>query len=87
MNKMEKRVIFKKEDIEESIQKMAKEIVEKNSSMEDVVLVGIRTGGAFLAKRLQESIARLNALKPLAICYPKTRPITKSEHCGNLSSR
>ena len=66
MNKMEKRVIFKKEDIEESIQHMAKEIVEKNSSMEDVVLVGIRTGGAFLAKRLQESIAHLNDLEPLA---------------------
>jgi len=41
---MEKTVIPKKQDREESIQKLAKEIVENNKPMEDVVLVGIRTG-------------------------------------------
>ncbi|MFC1866928.1 bifunctional pyr operon transcriptional regulator/uracil phosphoribosyltransferase PyrR [Thermodesulfobacteriota bacterium] len=66
MGVMEKRVIFKREDIDNSIQRIAEEIVKKNSSMEDVVLVGIRTGGAYLAKRLQESIAQLNSQTPPA---------------------
>jgi len=32
--------------------------------MEDVVLVGIRIGGAFIAKRLQETIAEMHVPKP-----------------------
>ena len=44
-----KKVIFKSQDVKNSLQRIASEIVEKNVSMEDLVLVGIRTGGAFLA--------------------------------------
>lgn len=62
---MEKTVIFKTQDIDDSIRRMAEEIIENNDTMEEVVLVGIRTGGAFLAKRLQESIAGLHNAKPL----------------------
>lgn len=61
---MEKRIIFDSEDIEKSIQRIAEEIVERNGSMHDVVLVGIRTGGAHLAKRLQETISKMNVPKP-----------------------
>ena len=57
---MKKTVILGKQEINESIQRIAAEIVEKNKSMEDVVLVGIRTGGAFLATRLQTAITKLN---------------------------
>lgn len=64
MSSMEKRVIFKREEIENIIKRLAGEIIENNSSMEDVVLVGIRTGGAFLAKRLKEYIAGLNEPEP-----------------------
>ena len=64
MSELEKRVIFKRQEIEDSLQRIAREIVEKNGPMKDVVLVGIRTGGAFLAKRLQESIAQLSVPKP-----------------------
>ncbi len=60
---MEKQVIFNRQDIEDSIQRMAKEIVDKNSPMNDVVLVGIRTGGAYLAKRIQKSISKLKGRK------------------------
>ena len=59
MRKAGKRVIFKSRDIEKSLKRIVEEIVKKNGSMEDVVLVGIRTGGAFLAKRLQGLISRL----------------------------
>jgi pyrimidine operon attenuation protein / uracil phosphoribosyltransferase len=61
---MKKTTILKEKDISERIQDMAKAIVEKNVSMKDVVLVGIRTGGAYLAERLGEAISRLNMPKP-----------------------
>ncbi len=61
---MKKTIILNAQDISEKIQKIARKVVEKNGSMEDVVLVGIRTGGAFLAARLQDAIPRLNVTKP-----------------------
>lgn len=61
---MKKNIILKEHEISESIQKIAVEIAERNPSMEDVVLVGIRTGGAFLAARLQRAIAELKHPAP-----------------------
>ncbi|MGD8983455.1 MAG: bifunctional pyr operon transcriptional regulator/uracil phosphoribosyltransferase PyrR [Desulfobacteraceae bacterium] len=61
---MKKTVILSKDEINESIQRIAEEIVERNASMENVVLVGIRTGGAFLAKRLQKALAKLKDPEP-----------------------
>ena len=63
---MKKQVILKRADIAERIQHIAREILKRNPSMKDVVLVGIRTGGAFLATRLQEAIDRINGSKPPA---------------------
>jgi pyrimidine operon attenuation protein / uracil phosphoribosyltransferase len=61
---MKKNIILKAQDVSESIQKISQQIVEESKSMEDVVLVGIRTGGAFLAARLQDAIARIAESKP-----------------------
>ena len=61
---MKKRVILNKNEIKGSIRKIAKEIIEKNESMKDVALVGIRTGGAFLATRLAEGIAEQGHSNP-----------------------
>lgn len=61
---MKKRIILQKQDIVENIQNIARQVLKSNRSMKDVVLVGIRTGGAFLAARLQEAIARLNVPAP-----------------------
>lgn len=62
---MKKTVILSKQQINESIQRIAREITERNATMRDVVLVGIRTGGAFLAKRLQQALGKLKAQEPL----------------------
>jgi len=62
---MNKAIILKKEGVFESIQRIAGQIVKNNSPMEDIVLVGIRTGGAFLASRLHEAIGKLSAPAPL----------------------
>jgi pyrimidine operon attenuation protein/uracil phosphoribosyltransferase len=65
---MKKTVILKEKDISEAIDRLAREIVENNRPMVDVVLVGIRTGGAFLASRIQTAIARMNRpVPPLGI--------------------
>ena len=66
MNREEKRVIFQRQDIENSLQRIAFEIIANNEIMDNVALVGIRTGGAFLAKRLQEVIYKKNSTRPLA---------------------
>jgi len=61
---MKKKTILKAKDITSTIQKIAEEIIERNTSMDDVILVGIRTGGAYLATRLCEAIGRLHSSKP-----------------------
>jgi pyrimidine operon attenuation protein/uracil phosphoribosyltransferase len=61
---MGKRTILKENDISKCIQDIAKAILEQNDSMDNVVLVGIRTGGAFLAERLQKEISRFIGDKP-----------------------
>jgi pyrimidine operon attenuation protein/uracil phosphoribosyltransferase len=61
---MEKTVILEKDEIAERIQEIARRIVGNHSAIEDIVLVGIRTGGAFLASRLQKAIAGLRDITP-----------------------
>jgi len=56
---MEKTIILREEDILESIRGMALQMVETNKPLRDIVLVGIRTGGAFLASRLQEALEKM----------------------------
>lgn len=50
--KRRKRVILNQKDIEQALKRIAQDIVSKHKLLENVVLVGIRTGGAFLAFRL-----------------------------------
>ena len=61
---MQKKIILEERDIVGNIEAISQQLVRKNGLMQDVVLVGIRTGGAFLAARLQEAISRLNVTTP-----------------------
>lgn len=47
-----KTEIMTKDDIKRALTRMAHEILEKNHGSEDLALIGIRTRGIFLAKRL-----------------------------------
>jgi pyrimidine operon attenuation protein/uracil phosphoribosyltransferase len=49
------------EGIDRSLTRIAYEILEKNKGATDVALVGIRTGGVFLAQRLQLKIAAIES--------------------------
>jgi len=54
---MAEHVILSPEDIRRSLSRIAHEIVENNPSLDDVVLVGMRTRGVPLAARLAQRIA------------------------------
>ena len=54
---VQKKVVMDAEGIDRSLTRIAYEILEKNKGVEDLVLVGIRTGGVYLAERLQAKIS------------------------------
>ncbi len=55
----ERKVVLDAEGIDRSLTRIAYEILEKNKGVEDLVLVGIRTGGVFLAERLRQKISMI----------------------------
>ena len=54
---VQKKVVMDAEGIDRSLTRIAYEILEKNKGVEDLVLVGIRTGGVYLAERLQGKVS------------------------------
>jgi pyrimidine operon attenuation protein/uracil phosphoribosyltransferase len=51
-------------DVKRAVTRIAHEIVERNKGAADVVLVGIRTRGAFIAARLAKEIDRIEGAAP-----------------------
>jgi len=58
----EKAKILDKDAIGRSIVRIAHEILEKNKGTRDLCLVGIRTRGAYLARRIADCIAKLDSV-------------------------
>ena len=50
------KVLFDQDTITRSLKRIAHEILEKNDNLNDVVIIGIRTRGAYLAQRLVKLI-------------------------------
>lgn len=66
--KNKNRVVMDAEAIDRSLTRVAYEILEKNKGLDDLVLIGIRTGGICLANRLQRKIAAMEGIEvPLGI--------------------
>jgi len=64
----QKRVVMDADGIDRSLTRIAYEILEKNKGTKGLCLVGIRTGGIFLAERLKLKISRLEGIDiPLGI--------------------
>lgn len=64
----QKKVVMDADGIDRSLTRIAYEILEKNKGTDDLCLVGIRTGGVFLAQRLKIKISRLEGFDiPLGI--------------------
>lgn len=55
----EKIEILDIEGIDRAITRIAHEILEKNKGVDDLVLIGIRTGGDYLASQLQQKISEI----------------------------
>ncbi len=56
---MKQRTILDEAQISRSLTRMAHEVLERNKGTEDIVLLGIKTRGEFLADRLQEKIRQI----------------------------
>ncbi len=55
------QVILKGADIDRMLTRMAGEILEKHRGAENLVLIGIRTGGVFLADRIRSKILSIES--------------------------
>lgn len=50
------RVIMSAQDIDRSIDRISLEIIERNHGVENMAVIGIHTGGVFLARRIRDKI-------------------------------
>lgn len=57
-------VILDKPGIDRALTRIAHEILERNKGVTDVVLIGIRSGGAHLASVLRSRIEQIEGIKP-----------------------
>ena len=55
---VEKKIIMSCEEIGRTLRRLAHEIVERNSGVGDLAIVGIQTRGVFLAKRIVNEILK-----------------------------
>jgi pyrimidine operon attenuation protein/uracil phosphoribosyltransferase len=60
MNK--EQVLLESRDIDECLTLIAERILEKHRGADNVVLIGIRTGGVFLADRIAQKIETLDGM-------------------------
>jgi len=56
------KIIFDRDAINRSLKRISHEILEKNQNLDDVVLVGIKTRGVFLAQRLSKLIQEFEGI-------------------------
>ena len=62
MRRRDKEVIMDKETMERALVRLTHEILERNQGVKDLVLVGIRTGGVYLAERIRDKIEKVEGV-------------------------
>lgn len=60
---MERKIILDEDAMRRSLTRMSHEIIERNKGVENVVLVGIKTRGEFLAVRIAEFIKKVEGVE------------------------
>ncbi|MEJ2048210.1 MAG: bifunctional pyr operon transcriptional regulator/uracil phosphoribosyltransferase, partial [Dehalococcoidia bacterium] len=60
---MSQKVLMTAEDIRRTLARIAHEIIEQNKASQDLIMVGIQTRGAPLARRLASMIEDFEGLK------------------------
>jgi pyrimidine operon attenuation protein/uracil phosphoribosyltransferase len=61
---MSEKIVMTAEDIRRTLARISHEIIERNKTTENLVLVGIHTRGVPLAKRLSDNIASFEKTSP-----------------------
>ena len=61
---IDKTVLMDEQGVRRALTRISHEIVEKNKGVEDIVLVGIRTRGVPIAKRLADMIEQIEGGRP-----------------------
>lgn len=59
------KVIMSAQDIDRSIDRISLEILERNQGAKNLAIIGIHTGGVFLAERIRQKIAAREQEGPL----------------------
>ena len=57
--------IMTTDDMGRAVRRMAHEVIERNHGLDDLVVVGLQTGGVPIAERLAETLADIEGLHPL----------------------
>jgi hypoxanthine-guanine phosphoribosyltransferase len=63
MKSRDKETVMDGETMERALVRITHEILERNQGVEDLVLIGIRTGGVYLAERIREKIEQIEKVK------------------------
>ena len=63
MKRRDKEMVMDGETIERALLRITHEILERNRGVKDLVLIGIRTGGVYLAERIREKIDQIEKVK------------------------
>ena len=57
--------IMTTDDMGRAVRRMGHEVIERNHGLDDLVVVGLQTGGVPIAERLAETLADIEGLYPL----------------------
>ena len=56
--------VLERDDVARAVWRMAHEIVERNHGLDQVVLVGLQTGGCWIADRLADALDAIEQVRP-----------------------
>ena len=62
VNKKDKAILLDRKQIQKTLVRLAHEIIEKNSNLENVAIIGIRTRGVVIAERLCSAIKDISGV-------------------------
>lgn len=60
---LKNKIVMDADGIDRSITRIAYEILEKNKGVEDLCIIGIRTGGVYLAERLKNKMLKIEGVE------------------------
>jgi pyrimidine operon attenuation protein/uracil phosphoribosyltransferase len=63
MKRRDKEVVMDEESLERALVRLTHEILERNQGVKDLVFIGIRTGGVFLAERIRKKIEQIERVR------------------------